>query len=758
ARGVTVVTGPSGCGKSTLLDALAGLLPLSAGTVTADGAPVGGPEWQRQVAWLPQRPQFVAGTIADNLRLGRPEATTAAVWRALRLVALEERVRALSHGLDTTLGEDGTTLSAGERARLALARVVVADRPWVLLDEPTAHLDDLTEQVITDALVELGRRGAVVVVAHRPALVDVADHRLELPAPPAPDPELPIPLARATAEVEPVPAADVVLPRARFAVGTLLSALASACGVALTATAGWLIVQASTHPAVLTMLVAIVGVRTFGLGRPVLRYAERVRSHDAALRLLARRRVEVYDAIVPLTPGRLGRRRGDLLTAVVDDVDGVVDRELRVRMPWRSAAIVGALVAAVAALVHPQVAPVIAAGALAGGAGAWWLARLGARSAEQRTVSARAALSARVVEVAQLARELRMWQAADRVVGEVARCSDRLGAAATRAAAGASAARAWVLAVAGATMALVAAVAAPAVADGTLSGPMMALLVLTPLALAEVAAPLAESGALSVRTDAAAARLATLEHTAPAVRDTVAAPAPTTHDVLVDRVRGQWGQDAPVTTECSLTLAPGERVGMVGPSGSGKSTVAALLVRFLDPVSGVVRHGEVDLRDLALDDVRRLTGYVDDDPHVFATTLAENVRLARPGAGDQEVATALARAGLGGWVAALPDGLDTWLGDGHAGLSGGERARLAIARSILADQPVLVLDEPTAHLDHATATQLAHQLLEDRGTRAVLWITHSDVGLDLVDRVIDLAPAPLELDGRGGPRQGTRRS
>ncbi|HET6938517.1 MAG TPA: ABC transporter ATP-binding protein, partial [Nocardioides sp.] len=183
---------------------------------------------------------------------------------------------------------------------------------------------------------------------------------------------------------------------------------------------------------------------------------------------------------------------------------------------------------------------------------------------------------------------------------------------------------------------------------------------------------------------------------------------------------------------------------LVGPSGSGKSTLAALLVRFLDPVSGVVRHGAVDLRDLALDDVRRLTGYVDDDPHVFATTLAENIRLARPGASDQEIATALEHARLGGWVAGLPDGLDTWLGDGHAGLSGGERARLGVARSLLADQPVLVLDEPAAHLDHATATLLAEELLTGERSRSLLWITHSEVGLDLVDRVVDLAPAPVE--------------
>ncbi len=563
----------------------------------------------------------------------------------------------------------------GRRARrLALARVVVADRPWMLLDEPTAHLDDLTERVITDTLVELGRRGAVVVVAHRPAVVAAADHHLELPTPRSHE-RTSAPVRPARTTTSPVPAEDVDLPPASFGVSTLLSGIASASGVALTATAGWLIVQASTHPAVLTMLVAIVGVRAFGIGRPAVRYAERLRSHDAALRLLARRRVQVYDAIVPLTPGRLGRRRGDLLTAVVDDVDSVVDRELRVRMPWRSYVVVAALASAVALLVHPASAPVVAVGAAASGAGAYWLARLGAARSEEVAVTARAALSARVVEVAQVARELRMWQATDRCVDEAARLSDRQGDAVARAGAWAAAGRVWVLAVTAGGVTAVAAVTAPAVASGALSGPMMALLVLMPLALADVAVPLADAGALSVRTDAAADRLARLERTALAVRDTVARPAGTRHDVLVDDARGQWDPDAPPTAPCTLALEPGDRVAIVGASGSGKSTLAALLVRFLDPVSGVVRHGGVDLRDLALDEVRRLTGFVDDDPYIFATTLAENVRLARPGATDDQVAEALAQARLGDWVAGLPDGLDTWLGDGHAGLGG--RARPA---------------------------------------------------------------------------------
>lgn len=746
ANGVTAVTGPSGCGKSTLLAVLAGLVPATDGTVTSHGSPVGGRSWQSQVAWLPQQPQFVAGTIADNLRLARPGATDADVWKALREVALEVRVHELPRGIDEPLGEDGTTLSAGERARLALARIVLADRPWVLLDEPTAHLDELTERVIADVILELGRRSSVIVVAHRPMLVALADRRLEL-RPPAISPRArstrrPVTTSTPAIGIDDAPAGSLEEPAATgFVVSTVIGALASMSGVALTATAGWLIVQASTHPPVLTLLLAVVGVRAFGLARPVLRYVERLRSHDAALRLLGRRRVEVYDALVPLVPARLGRRRGDVLSSVVDDVDSVVDRQLRVRMPVRQFVLVAAVAALVAALVMPAAGAVVLACCAITGSAGYLGPRWGARRAERMLVDLRTRLSTEVLESVQVAEELLMWQATGRATDRIARTGRALGRAGSGAAGWTGAARAAVLLTTGVAMAAVAILASSAVAGGSLTAPMMALLVLLPLALADVALPLTDAGALSVRTAAAESRLRALERTAPAVRDTVADGKPSGHEVAVDRVQARWVPGGTLTAQLSVHVAPGERVAVVGPSGVGKSTLAALLLRFLDPSSGKVTLGGCDTRSMRLADVRRMTGLVDDHPHVFGTTLVENVRLARPGATDAEVESALRRARLGDWLDDLPKGVHTWLGDGHAAVSGGERARIGIARSLLADQPVLVLDEPAAHLDSATATELAQEILTGGRERSVLWITHGSAGLDLVDRVVDLADA-----------------
>lgn len=747
-RGLVAIAGPSGCGKSTLLATLRGELAPVAGDVRLGGTPLADldPGWWRSlVGWAPQRPWLLADTVGANVRIGRASAGDDEVWDALRSVGLADVVRALPHGLDTPLGEDGAGLSAGQRARVALARVVLAGRPVVLLDEPSAHLDEETEQVLLQTLALLAQRSLVVVVAHRPAVLAAADRVVELvPATAAPaadgtGPAVADVVRRHRPAAPAVADDDERRPRWGMRTATLLGALSTASGVALTATAGWLITRASEQPPVLYLMVAIVGVRLFGLARPVLRHAERVLSHDVVLRELAERRARVFADLVPLVPGRLGTRRGDLLTGVVDDVDTMLDDRLRVRQPLVTAALVGVGAALLTALVAPVAGAVVLLVA-ASGALAFVLVRRGTASAEPLVVTHRALLGTRVEELAHGLRELEQWGATDRALDAVDEESARLARAVRRSSRAVAASMALTSAAAGLGVVAVAALVDPAAT----SPARLALLLLVPLALADAVGGLADAGALSVRARAARERLDRLAFTAPAVSDPAAPlPPPDGHGVVVHGAELGW-TDRPALALDHLVLRPGEHLGITGPSGSGKSTLAATLVRFIDPISGEVLLGGTDLRRLALDDVRGRVGLVDDDPHVFASTVAENVRLARPDADDDEVRVALDRACLGTWVDALPAGIHTHVGTGSREVSGGERARLALARSLLADPPVLVLDEPTAHLDGPTARAVAEEMLDSaaRVGRSILWITHGTVGLDAMDRVVHLEAGP----------------
>lgn len=752
ATGLTVVVGPSGCGKSTLLAVLSGELQPDAGLVRVGGVDLSSIDpgaWRAVVAHLPQRPWLTDDTVAANVRLGEPGATDDQVRDALAEVDLLDAVEALPQGIDTPLGEDGAGLSAGQRARLAMARVLVSPRPFVLLDEPSAHLDAASEQVLLRAVRRLARTRCVVAVAHRHAMVLAADTLVELAAPPAapgtPAGEAAVPSSLPTTDTA-APVGPGEAPGSRWRPGTLsvlatmLAVLAATSGVALTATAGWLIARSAEQPPVLMLMVAIVGVRTFGLARPAFRYAERLVSHDVALRLLARRRAEIYDLLVPLVPGRLGRRRGDLLASVVDDVDALLDEQLRVRMPvvtWLGTTL---LTAGVAAWFLPVSGLWVALLGVLAGAVAWTVARVGAARAATRGVTARALLSRRVVALLGSARPLVQWQAdaaALRSVDEAASAVDR---SAVRTAGWLGAARGWPLVVAAAGVALMAWVGAGALSTGAVTGPVVALLVLVPLALVDVATPVADAGALRVSTAAATARLAALADLPPAVTDpTGSDELPADPHLRLDRVTAAWSADD-VVGPVSLDLAPGRRIGVAGPSGSGKSTLAAVLVRFLAPTSGRHLVGGVPVARLRADDVRRVTGLLDDDPYLFASTLGENVRLARPGATNADVEAALRQASLGEWLDSLPDGLATRVGDGGSAVSGGERARIGVARLLLADHPVLVLDEPTAHLDTATAEAVADELLS-LPSRSVVWITHGTVGLDRMDDVLVLGDA-----------------
>ena len=505
------------------------------------------------------------------------------------------------------------------------------------------------------------------------------------------------------------------------------------------ATSGWLITRAAEQPPVLYLMAAIVGVRAFGLARPVFRYAERLVSHDVALRLLAERRAEVYDALVPLVPGRLGRQRGDVLAAVVDDVDALVDRQLRVRTPLLTWWVVALIVLSAGLLLEPVTGIVLAATLLAAGVVGLAAARFGAARNEQLGVRARAEVSTEVTRLLQGAGEIAAWRAQPTFLGAVRSAGERWGDAAVRSAATSALARSWVLLASGAATLLIALRVSDLVNTGSLRGPVAAMLVLVPLALVDVLVPVTDAGALMVRADSADARIDVLVSASPTV-ESPARPKRLSEVrpvVALEGATAGW-DGSEVFAPLDISLPRGRRLGVVGPSGSGKSTLVAVLLRFIDPLTGRYRIGTEPAPDLALDDVRRTVGLVDDDPHIFGSTVYENVRLARPDAEPAEVEQALVTARLRGWLDSLPDGLDTRIGEGADAVSGGERARIALARALLADPSVLVLDEPTAHLDAETARSVTESVLDSNAGRTLIWVTHGTIGLDEMDEVLDL--------------------
>ena len=534
-------------------------------------------------------------------------------------------------------------------------------------------------------------------------------------------------------------------------VAGLLGGVATASGIALTTTSGWLIVRADQRPQIMLLLTAIVAVRTFGLARPVFRYWERLRSHDAALADLAEARTATYAALIPLTPARLGRRgRTEVLTGVVDDLTDVVEASVRVTVPALAALVAGVLAAALTALVDPRVGLVLAAMLLAVVGVAWLADRLESR-AQTRVLDARAEVSRIAELITTHADELRAVGGTETAAGWLHEAHGELRASVARQAWGRSLSAAAVLVITG-----VATLAAAGLATTSgASTPVQALLVLAPVATGEALGVLTDATRALARARACAARLDELLDQEPAVATPQGPVPPAVQDPTVlpssgaaqgvraprIELRGLtagWFRGRTDLGPVDLVVEPGEHLAITGPNGAGKSTLLAVLARHLDPTAGTYTVDDRDVTTTDLAEIRSHIAVVDDEPHVFAGTLRANLVLAAPEADDETLVDSLRRAGLGTWLDALPEGLDTRLGADGRGISGGERARLAIARAIASQRPVILLDEPVAHLDHPTADAVIADLLQHAGGRSVIMVTHHGVGLDRLDRTVTI--------------------
>ena len=536
--------------------------------------------------------------------------------------------------------------------------------------------------------------------------------------------------------------------RARLALAVAAGAGATGCAVALLATSGFLLARASQHPSIVAIAGAVVAVRAFSVGRGVFRYGERLGTHDVAFRVLADLRVAIYKRLERLAPAGLRAfRSGDLLARLVGDVDSVQDLFIRGVSPPLTAALVGAGAVTACLLVLEPAGGVLALGLLLAATIVPLASVVADRRARRRASPARGELAATVANLLAGAADLHAFGAEEAGLRRVSTADAELTGLARRSAVAAGLGTGLGSLAAGLTLWGVLTLGVATVGGGELSRVPLAVLTLTALAAFEAVTVLPSAAQQLGQARTSARRIgAVLAGPEPVSEPAVPLPLPAPPVTVTLRgacVRYQPGGPL-VLDGMDLDLTPGRRVALVGPNGAGKSTVANVLLRFCDLAAGTATlcstglTAGADLASFDSDELRSLIGGCPQDPHIFATTIEANLRLARPSATEEELADAAGRARLLPWIRSLPGGMQTMVGAHGAALSGGERQRLALARALLADPAVLILDEPTANLDRPTARAVMADLLTVTAGRAVLLITHDLESLADLDEIVVL--------------------
>jgi ATP-binding cassette subfamily B protein len=768
------IVGPSGSGKSTIVRLLSRLHQAQSGVIRIGGvdlSDIDPAQVRGMIAVVSQDTYLFHGTVEDNLRLGRPDASEAEVVAAATAANAHGFITALPDGYRTVIGERGTSLSGGQRQRLAIARAVLRDSPVLVLDEALSSVDTENESIIQQALDRLMVGRTTLILAHRLSSVIGADRILvlndgavvqsgrhrELIQQDGPYRDLMgSQLGELDSGIVPLLAAEAAAPDAPATGAVVASLSEDAASVTWPATIRTLlrVVRPYRGQLAITVLtgigrvVAFIGVSVLGAlvlgavrnGFPtgvlvtallitaplagLLHWLESWIAHAMAYALLADMRIDLFRKLDALAPAYLLRRRsGDLVALATQDVETVEYFFAHTIAPAIVAVLVPVSVIVAMAWIAWPLALVLAPFLLYAAASPL----LGRQRIDRLGSAARGALGligAYATESIQGLSEIVMFGAAERrrdgfmvaVRGYQGLRLALLGDLSFQAAA--------LDAVTGLGGLAVAGVGAVLVTHGIIGPTTLPLLVLISIAAFLPVSEIAQVGRQLADTIASTRRLAVVEAEPVLITDGRREPGGGS-GVMFDSVTFSYpGRSVPALADMSFEVPSGATVALVGPSGAGKTTVANLLLRFWDPSSGSIRLGGVDLRDLTLDGLRGRIALVAQDTYLFNDTLEANVRLARPDASAEQVGLALARAALSGFVAGLPEGLATRVGERGVQLSGGQRQRIAIARAFLKDAPLLILDEATSHLDTISEQAVRGALDALMADRTTIVIAH----------------------------------
>ncbi|MGB6105689.1 MAG: ABC transporter ATP-binding protein [Pusillimonas sp.] len=794
------VVGPSGAGKSTIVRLL-----LREATAQSGGIRVGRYDVRElstdallsRIALVSQDITLFHGTLDENIRLGRPDATREQVRAAARSANIDDFIMSLPDGYETQLGERGLQLSGGQRQRVAIARALLRDAPILILDEALSSVDSENEALIQQALDRLMVGRTTLILAHRLASVVNADRTLVLDqgrvvqsgtheelmrsgglyyqlmreqaagrqAPAQPEAKRQ-PAVAASNSAGPAPRAlddDAILVGWRTVLATLMSVVRPWRGtLAVTIALGVARVAAFIGVGALSALV-VAALRN---GEPVglligallvvaplaalFHWLESWLAHAMAYKLLANMRIDLYEKLEQLAPAYLlERRSGDLVALATQDVEMIEYFYAHTIAPAIVSVVVPATVLGFLAVYSWPVAlallPFLAYALFSPVRGRRRIDALG-----EQARSALGEMSAHMTDTIQGLADLTAFQATARRRAQFLKIAERYGIGRRAILDDLSAQSAWFEVATGLGGLAVAITGALLAGAGALDPAMVPLLVLVAVATFLPVSEISQVSRQLADTIAASRRLHVVAHEPVPVTDGPQrlAPAQGGLPIEFDAVEFRYARASrPTLDALSFSIQPGTTTALVGASGAGKSTIASLLLRFWDVQSGAIRVGGTDIRELELDNLRDHVALVTQDTYLFNDTLAANIRLARPEASEADVHTALHRAALSEFVATLPQGLETRVGERGVQLSGGQRQRISIARAFLKNAPILILDEATSHLDTLSELQVRGALDALMRERTTLVIAHRLSTVREADQILVLDEGRLAEQG-----------